>query len=48
MKTKTFTKAVKQNWKPLQKINAIKISVENIQGSKIIVTKTDSKRIVID
>lgn len=47
MKTKTLTKAVKQNWEPLHKVSAVKISAKNIKGEKVTVSNSNSRRLVI-
>lgn len=47
MKTRTLTKAEKQNWKPLHKVTAVKISAKDIKGEKIVVSNSGSKRVVI-
>jgi len=47
MRTKTLTKAEKQNWMPLNKVTPVKIVAKSIQGNRVVVSKTDSNRVVI-
>lgn len=47
MRTKTLTKAKKQNWMPLNKVTPVKIIAKNIEGNRVVVSKTDSNRVVI-
>lgn len=47
MRKQTFTKAKKQNWKPLKSVAPVQISAKNIEGVKVIAANTDSKKLVI-
>lgn len=47
MRAKILTKAEKQNWMPLSKVTLVRIVAKNIEGNKIVVSKTDSKRVTI-
>lgn len=48
MKTRTLTKAEKQNWKPLRNVVAVKISAKKIKGERVVVaSNSESKRLVI-
>ena len=47
MKTRTLTKAEKQNWKPLRNVTAVKISAKKIKGERVVVSNSNSKRLVI-
>ena len=48
MKTRTLTKAEKQNWKPLRNVAAVKISAKKIKGERVVVaSNSESHRLVI-
>lgn len=47
MKIRALTKGEKQNWRPLRNVTPVKISAKNIEGNKVVVSKSTSDRILI-